>query len=125
MNAMNTLGYLSVRHLSIVCVIPECENRVVAFSGCVLSTVHSPGTIWFVNAEHLLEALLEVVRQEAVEEWVGTGVDIGEYHQGEVHGGAVLGYDVDQVDNVGSEEGQPTNDKHQHDDHYHASHLTL
>lgn len=122
------MGYLGALRLSVFCMTPECENSIVALGGCALSTaplVRSHGTIWFVDAEHLLEAFLEVVRQEAIEEWVGTGVDVGEYDQGEIDGGAVLGYDVDQVDNVGSEERQPTKDKHQHDDHYHACHLTL
>lgn len=98
----------------------------MAFLGCVLSPlVCSANTIWFVDAEHLLEALLEVLREEAIEEWVGTGVDISEDHQEEVDGGIVLRDDVNQVDNVGREEGQPANYKHQHDNHHHARHLTL
>lgn len=122
------MGYLSALHLSILCVTPECENRIVVFLGRVLSTsplVRSANTIWFVDAEHLLEALLEVVREEAIEEWVGTGVDVGEDDQEEVDGGIVLRDDDNQVDNVRREEGQPTKYKHQHDDHHHARHLTL
>ena len=83
--------------------------------------------IWFVEAEHLLEALLEVVREEAIEDWVGTRVDVGEDDQEEVDssGGVVLRDDMNQVDNVGNEEGQPTKYKDQHDDHHHACHLAL
>lgn len=103
---------------------------MVVFLGCLLSTSHlvcSANTIWFVDAEHLLEALLEVVREEAVEDWVGAGVDVGEDDQEEVDcsGGFALRDDMNQVDNVGGEEGQPTKHKHQHDDHHHARHLAL
>lgn len=98
--------------------------------GCSLST--SPllccaDTIWFVEAEHLLEALLEFVREEAIEDWVGTGVDVGEDDHQEVDcsGGIVFRDDMNQVDNVGCEEGQPTKHKHQYNDHHHSCHLTL
>lgn len=98
--------------------------------GCGLSTsprVYSTDTIWFVETEHLLEALLEFVREEAIKDWVGAGVDIGEDDQEEVDcsGGIVLGDDINQVDNICCEEGQPTKHKHQHDDHHHACHFTL
>lgn len=78
-------------------------------------------------AEHLLKALLEVVRQEAVEKRVCAGVDIGENDQeGEnCSSGVVLGDDVEQVDNVGNEEGKPANYKHQHDDHHHPCDFAL
>lgn len=84
-------------------------------------------TIGFVEAEQLLEALLEVVREEAIEDWVGAGVDIGENDHGEVDcGGAfALRDDINQIHYVGGEERQPTNDEHQHDDYYHACHLAL
>lgn len=79
------------------------------------------------EAKHFLETLLEVVRQEAVEDGVGAGVYVGEDDQDEVDcgGDVVLGYCINQVDDVGGKERQPTQDKHQHDDHHHASHLTL
>lgn len=65
------------------------------------------------EAEHLLEALLEVVREEAIEKWIGAGVDVGENDQEEVDcgSGVVFRDGVNQVDNVGNEEGQPTNYK--------------
>ena len=112
--------------LSILCVIPGRENRFAA----LLNLSNSPlvcgtDTVWFVDAQHLLEALLEVLREEAVEEGVGTGVDVGEDDEGEVDGVVGLGDDVDQVDDVGSEEGQPAKHKHQHDDHHHARYLSL
>lgn len=80
-----------------------------------------------VEAQHLPEALLEVVRQEAVQEGVGAGVDVGEDHDEEVEDGTDAGLrdDVDQVDHVGGEEGQPAHHKHHHDDHHHACHLAL
>ena len=123
-----TVQYLNALHLPILCVISWRENRLLVIRRCLLSTAHlvcGANTIRSVDAEHLLEALLEVVGEEAVEERVGTGVDVGEDDQEEVDGGVVLGDDVDQVDDVGGEEGQPANHKHQHDDHHHARHLTL
>lgn len=120
--------YLNALPLSVRCVICGCENRIVVLLGCCLSTtrlVCGANTIRFVDAEHFLEALLKIVREEGVEDWVGTGVDVGEDDQEEVQGGIVLRDDVNQVDNVGCEEWQPTNYKHQHDDHHHACHLTL
>lgn len=121
---------LFAQYLNALCVIFGCENRIVVFLGCLLSTTHlvcSADAVWFVDAEHLLEALLEVVREEAIEDGVGTGVDVGEDDQEEVDcsGGFVLRDDMNQVDNVGGEEGQPTKNKNQHDDHHHARHLTL
>lgn len=55
--------------MNTVSAIPECSACVCAcFIGCVLSPlVCSANTIWFVDAEHLLEALLEVLREEAIE----------------------------------------------------------
>lgn len=123
-------SYLNALHFSILRVISGCENRLVVFLVCLPSTsrlVRGANAIWFVDAEHLLEALLEVVGEEAVEDRVGAGVDVGEDDQEEVDcsGGFVLRDDVNQVDNVGSEEGQPAQHKHQHDDHHHARHLAL
>ncbi len=121
--------HLNTLHLSILrCVISLCENRIVVLLRCLLSTsplVCGANTIWFVEAEHLLEALLKVVREEGIEDWVSAGVDVGEDDYAEVDGGAVLRDDVNQVDNVGSEERQPAKYKHQHDDHHHARHLPL
>jgi len=102
----------------------------VAFRGCSLKPSRlacSSNTIWFVDAEHFLEALPEVVREEGIEDWVGAGVDVGEDDQEEVdcHVDIVLRDDMNQVDNVGGEEGQPTKYKHQHNDHHHARHLPL
>lgn len=79
------------------------------------------------ETKHLLEALLEVLREEAIEDWVGARVDIGEDDQEEVDcsGDFALRDDINQVDDVGNEEGQPTKHEHQHDDHHHACHLTL
>lgn len=95
-----------------------------------VSTSHLVGganTVWFVAAEDFLEALLEVVRQEAVEKWVRAGVDVGENNQEEEHSGSgvAFGDDVKQVDDVGDEEGEPANDENHHDDHHHARHLPL
>lgn len=106
------------------------ENTTVIYLWCGLPIFHvvcSAYTVWFVEAEHLLEALLEVVREETIEKGVGAGIDVGENDQEKVDGGSgiVLGDDVHQVDNVGNEEGQPTNDKNQHDYHHHACHLAL
>lgn len=86
------------------------HNGTLRFYGWALA----PGSLapWrdvgvgFVKAEHLLEALPEV-GEEAVEEGVGAGVDVGEDDQEEVQGGVGFGDDVDQVDNVCCEEGQP------------------
>lgn len=102
----------------------------MVFLGGSWSTSHLacvPNSVWLLDAEHLLEALPEVVREEAVEDWVGAGVDIGEDDQEEVDGsiGIALRDDMNQVDHVGSEEGQPTKYEHQHDDHHHACHLPL
>lgn len=106
--------------------IPGCENRIVALLNSSTSPlVCGADTVWFVDAQHLLEALLEVVGEEAVEEWVGTGVDVGEDDEGEVDGVVGLRDNVNQVDDVGSEEGQPAKHKHQHDDHHHACYLSL
>ena len=120
--------YLNDLNLPILCMTSGCEDRIVVVHWGLLSTnklVCSADAIRFLDAEHLLEALLEVVWEEAIEHRVCTGVDVGEDDQGEVDGGVGLGYGVKQVDNVGSEERQPTNDKHQHDDHHHARHLAL
>lgn len=62
--------------------------------------------VGLVEAEHLLEALPEV-GEETVEEGVGAGVDVGEDDQEEVQGLVGFGDDVNQVDNVCCEEGQP------------------
>ena len=80
-----------------------------------------------VEAQHLPEALLEVVGQESVEKGICAGVDVGEDHDEEVEDSAdaILGDDVYQVDNVGDEERQPAHHKHHHDDHHHACHLAL
>lgn len=120
--------YLNDLNLPILCMTSGCEDSIAVVHGGLLSTsklVCSADTIRFVDAEHLLEALLEVVWEEAIEDRVGTGVDVGEDDQGEVDGGVGLRYGVKQVDNVRSEERQPTNDEHQHDDHHHARHLAL
>lgn len=71
--------------------------------------------------------MLEVVREERVEDWVGTGVDVGEDHQGEVgyEGDLCLWDGEELVDDVEREERQPAEYKHQHDDHHHACHLAL
>lgn len=82
-------------------------------------------TIRFVGTEDLLEALLEIVGEEAVEERVGAGVEVGEDDDDEVDG-LVGGWDdVNQVDRVGDEEGQPADHKHQHHHHHHARDLSL
>lgn len=87
-----------------------------------VSSVPHPNPVRLVETQDLPEALLEVVRQEAVEEWVGTGVDVGHDDQEEVDAGSdtVLWYDEDEVDYVGGEEGQPADDEDHHDDDHHA-----
>lgn len=95
---------------------------------CVLSwspLVYGFNTIWFVGTEDLLEALFEIFGEESIEEWIDAGVEVGEDDDDEVDSGVGHRDDVDQVDHVGDEEGQPADEKHQHHDHHHARDLTL
>lgn len=73
------------------------------------------------------ETLLQVVRQEAVEDGVGAGVGVGQDDGEEVDAGsgARLWDDDHQVDDVDDEEGQPAEHKHHHDHHHHPGHLAL
>lgn len=76
---------------------------------------------------YLSEALLQVVRKEAVEHRVGTRVGIGQDDGEEVNAGGDAGLwdDDDQIDNVDDEERQPAEHKHHHDHHHHPRHLAL
>lgn len=80
--------------------------------------------IRLVGTQDLPEALLEVVGEEAVEERVGAGVEVGE-DDDEVDDFVGGWDDVNQVDRVGDEEGQPADQEHQHHHHHHARHLSL
>lgn len=73
------------------------------------------------------EALLEVVRKEAIEHWVGAGVGIGQDDSKEVHAssGAGLWDDDHQIDHVYDKERQPAEHKHHHNHHHHPRHLAL
>lgn len=79
----------------------------------------------FFQAQNVLKALLEVVRQEGVQDGVGAAVGVAQHHH-EVEGafdsrgradGAGDGGDVENV------ERQPTEDEHRHHDGHHARHL--
>lgn len=81
----------------------------------------------FFQTQNILKALLEVVRQEGVQDGVGTAVGVAEHHH-EVKGafhrrgrvdGAGDGGDVENV------ERQPTEDEHRHHNGHHACHLPL
>lgn len=76
---------------------------------------------------NLFEALLEVVRQKAVEQRVCTGVGVRQDDSEEVDpsSGTGLWDDDHQVDHVDDEERQPAEHKHHHNHHHHPSHLTL
>lgn len=79
------------------------------------------------QAQHILKALLEVVRQEGVQDGVGAAVGVAEHHhkvEGALQGrrgldGAGDGGDVENV------ERQPTEDEHRHHDGHHPCHLAL
>lgn len=79
------------------------------------------------QAQNVLKALLEVVRQEGVQDGVGAAVGVAEHHhevEGALHGGGRVdgagdGGDVEDV------ERQPTEDEHRHHDGHHARHLAL
>lgn len=79
------------------------------------------------QAQDVLKALLEVVRQEGVQDGVGAAVGVAEHHhkvEGAFHGrrrldGAGDGGDIENI------KGQPTEDKHGHNDGNHPCHLTL
>lgn len=62
-----------------------------------------------VDAQHLLEAPLEVVRQKAVEQRIGAAVDVGQDDGEKVDAGdeAVLREGADQVEDVEYEKRQP------------------
>ncbi len=80
-----------------------------------------------VDAQHLLEAPLKVVRQKAVEQRIGTAVDVGQDDSEKVDAGdkAVLWEGADQVEDVENEKWQPAQDKYHHDDHHHSCHFLL
>lgn len=79
------------------------------------------------QAQNILKALLEVVRQEGVQDGVGAAVGVAEHHyevEGALHSrcwddGAGDWGDVENV------ERQPTEDEHRHHDGHHPCHLTL
>lgn len=79
------------------------------------------------QAQNILKALLEVVRQEGVQNGVGAAVGVAEHHhkiKGALHGrGGVDGAgDGGDVENV---ERQPAEDKHRHHDGHHPCYLTF
>lgn len=69
------------------------------------------------------EALFKVVRQEAIEQRVRTGVGVRQDNGEEVDAGSDAGLwdDDHQVDHVDDEERQPAEHKH----HHHPRHLAL
>lgn len=79
------------------------------------------------QAKNILEARLEVVRQEGVQDGVGAAVGIGEDHHKVKHAfqgwggtdGHRHGRDVEDV------EGEPAEDEDSHYDGHHAGHLFL
>lgn len=86
--------------------------RVLAYILCHSPLAYGVDAVWFVDTEDLLKALFEVVGEEAVEERVGAGVEVGEDDNDEVDGFVGRWDDVNQVDHVGDEEGQPADEKH-------------
>ena len=84
-------------------------------------------TVSLVDAEDFSEALLEVVGQEAVEQGIGAGVDVGEGDLEEVdpRHQAGLGDGGHLVHHVGDEEWEPAEHKHHNNDHHHARDLAF
>lgn len=79
------------------------------------------------QAQDVLKALLEVIRQEGVQDGVGTAVGVTQDHdevEGAFHGGGGVdgASDGGDVENV---ERQPAEDEHGHHDGHHPGHLTL
>lgn len=104
--------------LGFLCRVPACNV-------CHSPLVYGVDGVRFVDTKHLLKALFEIVGEEAIEERVGAGVEVGEDDDDEVHGFVGRWNDVNQVDHVDDEEGHPADQKHQHHDHHHARDLTL
>lgn len=79
------------------------------------------------EAQNILEALLEVVRQEGVQDGVSAAVGVAQHNhevEGALHGrgrvdGPGDGGDVEDV------EGEPAEDEHRHHDGDHPCHLAL
>ena len=79
------------------------------------------------QTQDFLKALLEVVRQEGVQDGVGAAVGVAQDHhevEGALHGrgGADGAGDGGDVENV---ERQPAEHEHRHHDGHHPGHLTL
>ena len=80
-----------------------------------------------IGSKYLSEALLEVVRQEAIEQRVGAGVGVGQDDREEIDAGRDTGLrdDEHQVDHVDDEERQPAEHKHHHNHYHHPGYLPL
>lgn len=79
------------------------------------------------QGQHVLKALLEVIRQEGVEDGVGAAVGVTEHHnkvEGALHGGGE-GDGAGDVENVEKVEWQPAEDKDHDNNGDHACDLTL
>ena len=105
-------------------------RRVVHHARLVLSAVAALGLVQpphLLQAEHVLETLLEVLREERVEDGVGAAVGVSQHHHegksapqdGRGADGARYRGDVEDV------ERQPAEDEHRHHDGHHAGHLPL
>lgn len=79
------------------------------------------------QAQDVLKALLEVVRQEGIQDGVGAAVGIAEHHhkvEGALHDGGGL-YRAGDGGDVEDVEGQPAQNEYRHHNGHHPSHLTL
>lgn len=112
--------------------INKQKKKSMTIAQHVVATSRTSSILWFrlkavgFSAD-LSEALLEVIRQKAVEQRVCTGVGVGQDDGEEVDPGSDtgLGDDDHQVDHVDDVERQPAEHEHHHDDHHHARHLSL
>lgn len=92
-----------------------------------VAPLHLVKACHLLQTQDVLKALLEVVRQEGVQDGVGATVGVAEHHhkvEGALHGrrgldGAGDGGDIENV------EGQPAEDKHSHHDGNHPRNLAL
>lgn len=79
------------------------------------------------QAQNILEALLEVVRQEGIQDGVGAAVGVAEHHdevERALHSRSRFdrASDGGDVENV---EGEPAENEHRHHNGYHPRHLSL
>lgn len=116
---------------SLVIEIPEWHQSYPTLSTKTKTNCeyfHKCCTYYFaVIYPYLSEALFQVVRQEAIEHRVGTGIGVGQDDGKEVDASCDAGLrdNDDQIDHVDDKERQPAEDKHHHDHHHHPCHLAL